>query len=149
MKSEPPPLTLQLLHHLPGLLRVFLGVGADQHDGFVAKMAGRPYRPELRMREVGAAARMRLDAGIDNAGELAVLGVHHRYLVAGVGGDQEVALAGIQATVVQEARRPDLGGLEVVDVLVVDQQDLAGLLDVDHELRTEVEPSIEATRGSG
>ena len=31
-----------------------------------------------------------------------------------------------------------VGGLEVVDVLVVDQQDLAGLLDVDDELRLRV-----------
>ena len=52
-----------------------------------------------------------------------------------VGGRHEVALGAVPAAVVQEARGADRRGPEVVDVLVVDQQDLPGLLDVDDELR--------------
>ncbi len=128
-------LSLQILHHLPRLILVLLGIGADQRDRLVAEMPGRPHRTELGMNEVGAATGMRNLADIHQRRQLAVLGVHHRDLVGLVGGDQEIALAGIPAAIVQEPGRADLRDLQVVDVAVVHQQNLAGFLDVDHELR--------------
>ena len=113
-----------------------LGVGADQRHAVVAKMRGRPDRPEHRVDEVGAATGVRRRAaGLDDGGQRALLGVDHHHLVARVGGGQEIALGAVEAAVVQEPLRLDLGDLEVLDVGVVHQLDLAGLLHVDQELR--------------
>ena len=111
------------------------GVGADQRDLLVAERAGRPHRTELRVDEVGAATRVRDLVDVDQRRELLFLRVDHRDLVGLVRCRHEVALGAVPAAVVQEARGADRRGLEVVDVLVVDQQDLPGLLDVDDELR--------------
>ena len=127
-------LALEALHHLPSIVLVLLGIGADQRDGLVAQVGGRPDRAIPGVHEVGAAARMRLDAGLDQGDQLVTLGVDHGDLVARVGGDQEVAARRVEPAVVQEALGLDRGHLEVVDVLVVDHEDVAGFLDVDDEL---------------
>ena len=73
--------------------------------------------------------------GVDQRGELALLGIDHGDLVRLVRRGEEVALGRVPAAVVQEARRRDGRHLEILDVLVVDEEDLAGLLDVDDEVR--------------
>jgi hypothetical protein len=84
----------------------FFGVGADQRDGLVAQVAGGPHRAELRVHEVGAAARVRDLADVDQRGELAFLGVDGGDLVALVGRHHEVALGAVPAAVVQEGAEP-------------------------------------------
>ena len=44
----------------------------------------------------------------------------------------------VPAAVMQEALGFDVGDLQILDVGVVDKLDVAGFLDVDHELRTEM-----------
>ena len=110
-----------------------------KRDRLVAEMAGRPDRPVFRMHEVGAASRMRrLAAGVDDADQLALLGVDDGDLVARIRRHQEVAPGLVEAAVMQEALGLDRRHLQVLDVLVVDEQDLAGFLDVDDEFRLEV-----------
>ena len=86
------------------------------------------------MHEVGATPRVRGLADVDQGRQATVLGVDHGNLVGVVGGGHEVAVAAVPAAVVEERRRTDAGDGEVVDILVIDQQDLAGLLHVDDEL---------------
>ncbi|MNO83200.1 hypothetical protein D3C76_744950 [compost metagenome] len=129
-------LSLEFGDLLPGVLRMFLRIGADQRDAAVAQVAGGPYRAVFRVDEVGAAAGMGNLADVDQRGELAIPGVDHGDLVGVVGSGQEVAVSAVPAAVVEEGRRANAGDGEVVDVLVVDQQDLAGFLDVDDELGT-------------
>ena len=89
-----------------------LRVGADDRDVLAAEMRGRPDRTELRVLEVGAAAGVRRGAGgVDQGRELALLGVDHRHLVAGVGRDHEIAAAAVEAAVVQEALGLDGAGV--------------------------------------
>ena len=128
----------QRLHHLPGVLRVLLRIGADERNGLVTQVAGGPDGAVLRMVEVGATARVRDLAHVDQLGQLALFEVHRRDLVAVVGRHHEVALGRVQAAVVQEARGADGRDLQRVDVGVVHQQGLAGFLDVHHELGLEV-----------
>src|SRR5690606_39688977 len=96
---------------------------------------GGPHRPVFRVVEVGATARVRNLADIDDARQVAFLGVDHHHLVGVVRRRHEVAVGAVPATVMQELRGADAGGGQVVQVLVVDQHDLAGFLDVDDELR--------------
>ena len=137
-EQRPTALALQRLDHLPGLVRMPRRIGADQRDRVVAEVAGGPHRTELRMHEVGTATGVRNRPDLDQAGQLAFLGVDRRDLVGLVRRHQEVALGTVPATVVEETGRSDLGHLEVVDVGVVDHQRLAGLLHVDDEFRLEV-----------
>src|SRR5574337_1007349 len=120
-------LTLDLGHLLERRV-LALGVGGDERDRLVAEVTGGPHRAELRMHEVRAAARVRDLADLDQARELAVLGVDHRDLVAVVGRHHEVALRRVQPAVMQELRGLDLGGLQRIEVRVVDQHRLARLL---------------------
>ena len=73
--------------------------------------------------------------GVNQGDNLAIPGVHHRYLVGLVGRCHKVAMGGIPAAVMQEARRVQAGHGECIQVAVVHQQDLAGFLDVDDKLR--------------
>ncbi len=128
-------LTFQHAYDLPGILLMAFGVGTDDGDVFVAQMTGRPHGTVLRVDEIGATTRVRDLADLDHGRQLVGLRIHHRDLVRLVSGREKVALRRVPAAVVQEARGVDAGHLEVVHVLVVDQQDLAGFLDVDDELR--------------
>ena len=86
------------------------------------------------MHEIGAASRMRgLAARVDDADQLVLFGVDDGDAVARIGRHQEVAAALVEAAVMQEALGLDRGDLQVLDVAVVDEQDLARLLDVDDE----------------
>ena len=111
-------LAVERPHHLPGVVLVLLRVGADQRDRLVAEVAGRPDRAELRD---ATKLAPRPGCGIlptsTSAASLSVLGVDHRDLVRRVGRDQEVAAGRVEAAVVQEARRVDLGDLQVLEVL--------------------------------
>ncbi len=112
------------------------GIGADHHHRVVTQVRGRPDRPVGRVHHVGATARMRRQTtGLDQRLQRAFLGVDHGHPATGVGGDEEVAMGRIQTAVMQEPLGLDLGGLEVLDVGIVDQKDLSGLLHVDDELR--------------
>src|SRR5690606_11718246 len=114
----------QFLHYFPvvrlvlGVLSLLGGCG-DQRDHIVAQVTGGPDGTELLVHEVGATARVRDLGGLHQSRELAGLGVHGRDLVGRVGGDQEVAMRGIPAAVMQELGGFDGGGLEVLDVGVV------------------------------
>ena len=115
MKSEPPPWPSSVCTTFQACSGCFSGSVPMREIVLAAEMAGRPDRTELRMLEVGAAAGMRRGAaGVDHSHELAVLGVDDRDLVAGVGGDQEVAPGAVEAAVVQEALGLDRGDLEVL-----------------------------------
>ena len=70
--------------------------------------------------------------------QLAFLGVDDHELAARIGRRDEVAMGRVQPAIMQEAFGLDLRGLQVLEVGVVDQQDLAGFLHVDNELRLEV-----------
>ena len=121
----------------PGVLGMALRVGADQRDDLVAQVAGHPHRAEFRVLDVGAAPRVRgRPFRFDQGDQLVVLGVDHRHLVARVGGNQEIAASRIETAVVQEALGLDRGHREVLDVLVIDHEDVAGLLNVDDEFGT-------------
>ena len=125
--------TGQRAHDLPGVFRMMDRIGPDQPDLFVAEIAGRPDRAVLRIDEIGAAAGMGLDPDLDDLHQLVVLGVDHSDLVRGVGGDQEIAAGGVEAAVMQEARGVDGCGLEIVEIGIIDQDDLARLFHIDHE----------------
>ena len=139
MNSEPPPWPFSVCTTFHAYCRASCHrVGADQRRRSRRPGGPSPTPGRIRMHEVGAAAGMRDLADVDQRGELAFLGVHHGDLVRLVGCDQEVALGRVPAAVVQEARGADLGDLELHHVGVVDQQDLAGFLDVDDELGLEM-----------
>jgi hypothetical protein len=87
------------------------------------------------MGEVGAATRVRDLGDIDQRSQLAGLGIDRSDLVGGVGRHQEVTLGSIPAAVMQELGGTDGGRLQVLDIGVIDQQDLAGFLDVDDPFR--------------
>src|SRR5690554_3402236 len=92
----------------------------------------------LGIHEVGAAARVRDLANVHDGLQVTVVGIHNGDLVGVVGGGQEVTHAGVPASVVQVLGCIDRGDGHVVQVFVVGQQDLAGFLDVDNELRMRV-----------
>src|SRR5690606_16009307 len=128
-------LPLQGGHYLPRMLGMVHRIGPDQRDGVVTQVAGAPHRPELRVHEVGATARVRDLADIHNGRQLAVAGVDHHHRVGVVVRRHEVAVRAVPAAVMQELGGADTGHAEVLQILVVDQHDLTGFLDVDDELR--------------
>src|SRR5690606_24845026 len=121
---------LQFLHDLPvvflelGVLGL-VGRGGDQRYHVVAQVAGGPDGAELLVDEVGAAAGVGNLGGVDQSRQLAGLGVGHGDLVRRIGGHHEVASGCVPAAVVQELGGLDRGGLQVLQVGVVHQQDLA------------------------
>src|SRR6056297_3920707 len=128
-------LALQYVDHLPRVFRVVFRVRAYQRDVGVAQRAGRPDRAVLGVDEVRAAARVGDALDRYQGFEFLVTRVDYRDPVGFVGRGHEVAVGAIPAAVVQEARSVDGGDLQILDIAVVDQQDLAGFLDVDDELR--------------
>ena len=124
-----PVVLLELL-----VLRIFRGRGNQRHD-ISTQVAGGPDGTELGVNEVGATAGVGNLGYINQGGQLAGLGVHSGDLVRGVGRHQEVALGSIPAAVVQELGRANGGRLQVFDIGIIDHQDLAGFLDVDHPFR--------------
>ena len=117
---------------------MLLRVGADQRNRFIAQMASRPHWAELRIDKVGTASRMRGLADIDQGRQFIFLGVHHRDLVGGIGGHQEITAGAIETAIVQELGAVDGRRLEISEVFVIDHHDLAGFLGVDHEFGTEM-----------
>src|SRR5574340_349539 len=92
-------------HHFPGMLLVLDRIGTDHSNGVVTQVAGGPDRPEFRIDEVGATARMRYLTHVNRGGQLVGLEVDHRDLVGGVGGVHEVAVCGVQSTVDRKSTR--------------------------------------------
>ena len=131
---------LDFLHHGPVVLLVlrvlaFVRSRADQGHHIGAQVTRCPNGAKGRVRKVGAATGVRNLGNINQRGQLAGLGVDRSDLVGGVGCHQEVALGSIPAAVVQELGGTDGGGLQVFDIGIIDHQDLAGFLDVDHPFR--------------
>jgi hypothetical protein len=107
MKREPPPCPCSTSHHLPGLIRMLRGIGADQVMEASPKWLVAQTGPHVRIDKVGATARMGNLTHVDQGGEFLILGVDHGDLVGLVGRGQEVTLGRIPAAVVQEGRGLD------------------------------------------